>query len=248
VAHVVNYVEHGKEGKIEPPERPFFFFKPSNAVTHPEAPVVAPAITAKLDHEVELAVVVGRIGRDIPEERAYDYVGGYTILNDLSCRDLQRNEGAEGLSRRYGQNWIQGKGLDGCCPIGPCVVLGDEILEPYPLRITCRVNGEVRQDGSTDMMIFRVPRLMAEISRSLTLYPGDIVSTGSPAGGGVGTGKFLKPGDMVECEIERIGVLRNWIGENPSAHNPESLGAHRAAEQRRHESRLGRQASGKASA
>jgi len=216
LAHVVNYVEHGKEGNIQPPERPFFFMKPSSSVTHPEAPVFVPEITSKLDHEVELAVIVGRAGRDIPEAKAYDYVGGYTVLNDVSCRDLQRNAGAEGLSKRYGQNWTQGKGLDTCCPIGPCVVLSDELADPYPLDITCRVNGEIRQNASTDMMIFRIPKLLADISRSLTLYPGDIVSTGSPAGGGVGTGRFLKAGDVVECEIERIGVLRNPIVERNS--------------------------------
>jgi 2-keto-4-pentenoate hydratase/2-oxohepta-3-ene-1,7-dioic acid hydratase in catechol pathway len=217
LAHVVNYTEHGKEGNIQPPERPFFFMKPASSVTHPEAPIFVPAITDKLDHEVELAVVIGRAGRDIPATQAYDYVGGYTVLNDVSCRDLQRNAGAEGLSKRYGQNWTQGKGLDTCCPIGPCVVLGDELPEPYPLDITCRVNGEIRQNASTDVMIFRVPALLADISRSLTLYPGDIVSTGSPAGGGVGTGKFLKAGDVVECEIERIGVLRNPIVERNAA-------------------------------
>ena len=211
LAHVVNYFEHGAEANLTAPERPFFFYKPGSAVSNPGDPIIAHRMSAKADHEVELAVVIGRQGRDIPESGAYDFVGGYTVLNDVSFRDFQRNEGVEGLTRRYGQNWTQGKGLDGSCPIGPMLVLTDELADPYPLAIECRVNGEVRQKASTADMIYKVPQLVADISRGMTLYPGDIISTGTCAGGGVGTGKFLQPGDVVECEIERIGTLMNQV-------------------------------------
>jgi len=211
LAHVVNYVEHGVDDGIPPPSRPFFFYKPPSAVINPQDFIVSHANSQKLDHEVELAVVIGRAGRDIPTARAYEHVAGYTILNDVSFRDLQRNKGDTEIHRHYGQNWTQGKGLDASCPIGPSLVLRDELPEPYPLRISCRVNGKIAQDGTTADMVFKIPELIAEISSGMTLYPGDIVSTGSCAS--VPGAGFLKPGDMVECEIEKIGILRNEVIE-----------------------------------
>lgn len=211
LAHVVNYTEHGAEANLKAPEKPFFFYKPASSVSNPGDPIVAHSISNRLDHEVELAVLIGRRTLDVREEDAYAHVAGYTIANDVSFRDLQTNAGVESLTPRYGQNWTQGKGLDFASPIGPVVVLSDEMPAPYPLEISCRVNGEVRQRSNTDKMIFKVPRLIAEISRSMTLNPGDIIMTGTCAGGGVGTGKYLKPGDVVECEIERLGVLRNPV-------------------------------------
>jgi 2-keto-4-pentenoate hydratase/2-oxohepta-3-ene-1,7-dioic acid hydratase in catechol pathway len=211
LAHVVNYFEHGAEANLKAPEKPFFFYKPGSSVSNPGDPIVAHSMSSRLDHEVELAVIIGRRAFNVAEGDVYGYVAGYTIANDVSFRDLQTNVGFETLTPRYGQNWTQGKGLDFANPMGPVVVLSDEMPEPYPLDIACRVNGEIRQQSNTAHMIFKVPQLIAEISRGMTLYPGDVVLTGTCAGGGVGTGKYLRPGDVVECEIERIGILRNTV-------------------------------------
>lgn len=211
LAHVVNYFDHGAEANLKAPEKPFFFYKPSSSVSNPDDPIIAHSISSRLDHEVELAVVIGRMALNVREEDAYEYVAGYTIANDVSFRDLQTNAGFQSLTPRYGQNWTQGKGLDLACPMGPVLVLNDELPTPYPLQISCRVNGEVRQQASTADMIFKVPQLIADISRGMTLYPGDIILTGTCAGGGVGTGNFLKTGDVVECEIEKLGILRNAV-------------------------------------
>lgn len=211
LAHVVNYFEHGAEANLKAPEKPFFFYKPGSSVANPGDPIIAHAVSTKLDHEVELAVIIGRQTSNVAEDDVYAHIAGYTIANDVSYRDLQTNAGFTSLTPRYGQNWTQGKGLDFANPMGPVVVLTDEMPTPYPLNIACRVNGDVRQQSNTEHMIFKVPQLIADISRGMTLYPGDVVLTGTCAGGGVGTGKFLNPGDVVECEIENIGVLRNPV-------------------------------------
>jgi len=211
LAQVVNYPGHDEEAKVKIPAKPFFFQKPASSVANPGDPIVAHRDSRKLDHESELVVVIGRIGRNIAAADAYDYVAGYTVGNDVSYRDFQMNEDFPDLNASYGKNWTQGKGLDMACPIGPALVLSDELREPYPLRLICRVNGELRTDASTGDMIHKVPALIAEASRGMTLYPGDLIFTGTPMGSGLGTGRFLKPGDVVECEIERIGVLRNTV-------------------------------------
>jgi 2-keto-4-pentenoate hydratase/2-oxohepta-3-ene-1,7-dioic acid hydratase in catechol pathway len=208
---VVNYYGHDIDAKVKVPAKPFFFQKPASCVANPEDPITKHPISSKLDHEIEIGVVIGETGRDIPSELAYDYVGAYTIINDVSYRDLQMNEGLDDLNKSYGKNWTQGKGLDFSCPMGPLVVLADEMDQPYPLSMTCKVNGVVRQKASTQEMIYKIPALIAEISRSMTLHPGDVIATGTCAGGGLQDGKFLEPGDIVECEIERIGVLRNKV-------------------------------------
>jgi len=211
LAHVVNYWEHGEEANLNPPETPFFFYKPTSSVVHPGDAIIAHTASAKMDHEVELAAIIGQVCRDVPEDRADAVIAGYTVLNDVSYRDFQMIEGTPSMAKRYGKNWTQGKGLDHACPIGPWVVMADEMPSPYPLEIACRVNGEVRQHSTTGKMIHKLARQIADISRGMTLYPGDIVSTGTCEGGGVGTGQWLKPGDVVECEIERIGTLRNRV-------------------------------------
>ncbi len=211
LAHVVNYWEHGEEANLNPPETPFFFYKPASAVVNPGDAIIAHTASAKMDHEVELAAVIGRVCRDVPEERADAVIAGYTVLNDVSYRDFQMIEGHPSMAKRYGKNWTQGKGLDHACPIGPWVVMVDEMPSPYSLTIECRVNGEVRQHSTTGKMIHKLARQIADISRGMTLYPGDIVSTGTCEGGGVGTGHWLQPGDVVECEVERIGILRNTV-------------------------------------
>lgn len=211
LAHVVNYAEHGKEGGLTPPERPFFFWKHTSTVVGHGDPIVGHALSPKIDYEVELAVVIGRRGRDIPEAHAYDYVAGYTICNDVSFRDFQVNEAARSLTPRYGQNWVQGKALDRSCPLGPAIALTDEIPDPYPLDIVLRVNGRERQRDTTASMIFRVPQLIADISRGMTLVPGDVISTGTPSGSAIATGEWLAHGDLVECEIPPIGKLVNRV-------------------------------------
>lgn len=213
LAHVVNYTEHGKEGGgLTPPEQPFFFWKHGSTLVAPGDDIVGHATSPKIDYEAELAVIIGKRGRDIPAERAYAHVAGYTVANDVSFRDFQTNEMMRSLTARYGQNWVQGKALDASCPIGPWIACTDEIAEPYPLQITCRVNGEVRQNDSTESMVYKVPALIEMASKGMTLYPGDVVLTGTPAGSAIATGEYLKTGDWVECEIEGVGLLGNRVG------------------------------------
>lgn len=211
LCHVVNYLEHGAEANVEPPERPFFFYKPASAVVGPHDPIVAHRWSSEMDYEVELAAVVGTAGRDILAGEAYDHIAGYVVLNDVSYRDLQFNRAAPSLGARFGQNWTQGKGLDGSCPFGPWITLSDEVADPYPLRISAWVDGALRQDASTEQQIFRLPELVQSISRGMTLHPGDVIATGTPAGSAVGDQTYLRAGQTVRCEIERLGALVNEV-------------------------------------
>ena len=160
-------------------------------------------LTTRLDWEVELGAVIGLGGKDIPEAGALDHVFGYTIVNDISARELQFRT----------SQWFKGKSLDGSCPMGPVIVTTDEIRDPQRLRLRLSVNGTAKQDSNTSDMIFSVARIIADLSAGMTLEPGDCISTGTPQG--VGDGRkppeYLKPGDVMEAEIERIGVLRNPI-------------------------------------
>lgn len=205
----VNYMSHSTEDKVSAPKEPYFFGKFSNAIVGPDEPILIPAISDKVDYEVELAALIGKRGKNIPEDQVYDHIAGYTILNDVSFRDLQ------GWPPRtpsiLGQNWVRGKGLDSACPLGPFLITRDELPEPYPLKISLKVNGEVRQNSDTDMQIFKISELISHLSQGLTLEPGDIISTGTPSGVASSTGRFLKEGDIVEAEIEKIGVLRNPV-------------------------------------
>ena len=209
-----NYAEHFAEGKAfrpadaaqEIPEHPALFSKNPFAIIGPGAAIRHPApISDQLDYEVELAVVIGREGRDIKEGDALDVVFGYTIANDVSVRDVQRTW--------HGGQWFKGKNFDTHLPLGPWIVTKDEIPDPQALRITTRVNGVTKQDSNTKHMVFPVARIIAELSAGLTLHPGDVIITGTPEGVGMGRKppEWLKPGDVVEVEIERIGVLRNPI-------------------------------------
>jgi 2-keto-4-pentenoate hydratase/2-oxohepta-3-ene-1,7-dioic acid hydratase in catechol pathway len=206
-----NYLEHFEEGaKARPhvqemPAHPAFFTKQPLTVTGPYAPVPAHAgITRTLDWEVELAVVIGRGGRDIAQADAMKHVFGYTVANDVSAREVQR---------RHGQQWFKGKSLDGLLPMGPWLATADEIADPHDLRLSCRVNGVVKQDSNTRCMYFKIPRIIAELSAGLTLEPGDIILTGTPAGVGHARTppEFLRPGDVLETEIAGLGLLRNTI-------------------------------------
>jgi 2,4-didehydro-3-deoxy-L-rhamnonate hydrolase len=210
-----NYAEHFAEGKDfrpasapqEIPEHPALFSKNPFAIIGPDAAIRHPApISEQLDYEVELAVVIGREGRDIGEDDALDHVFGYTIANDVSVRDVQR--------AWHGGQWFKGKNFDTHLPLGPWIVTKDEIPDPQTLRITTRVNGVIKQDSNTRHMVFPVVRIIAELSAGLTLYPGDVIITGTPEGVGMGRKppEWLKPGDVVELEIEGIGLLRNEVG------------------------------------
>lgn len=203
-----NYLEHVKEGAAaretdaDIPKVPVFFTKAPTSVVGP-GDVPHPGVTERLDWEAELAVVIGKRGRDIAADRAFDYVFGYTAANDLSARDLQ-----------FGHSqWFKGKSLDGTCPLGPYVVTADQLGDPHDLEIECRVNDVVKQKSSTSLMIFNIPEIIESLSAGLTLEPGDVILTGTPAGVGFARTppEFLTPGDVVEVEIERIGVLRNRI-------------------------------------
>lgn len=196
-----NYAEHAAERGAAPPERPVFFTKPPTAVVGPGAPVVHHAATQALDYEVELAVVVGRPGRDLTPEAALLHVFGYTIVNDVTARDLQKAH----------QQWFKGKALDTFCPMGPALVTVDEVPDPQALGIRLRVNGQIRQEATTGQMIFDVATLLTVLSLGMTLEPGDILATGTPSGVGAATGAYLKPGDVMEAEIDSLGCLRNPV-------------------------------------
>ncbi|HMF51172.1 MAG TPA: fumarylacetoacetate hydrolase family protein [Candidatus Saccharimonadales bacterium] len=202
----INYREHVDEGararelEIKYPEWPVFFTKPATSVIGNLGKVVNHKVTTKLDWEVELAVVIGKKGRDIPKEKAYDYVFGYTVCLDMTARELQRQHG----------QWFKGKSLDTFCPMGPWIVHKSALPDPQQVRLICRVNGEVMQDGNTRDMIFDIPTTIQSLSAGLTLEPGDMISTGTPSGVGFARVPpvFLKPGDKVEGEVEGIGILQ----------------------------------------
>jgi 2-keto-4-pentenoate hydratase/2-oxohepta-3-ene-1,7-dioic acid hydratase in catechol pathway len=208
----LNYVSHGKEQSVAPPSTPYFFTKFRNTIVGPEDDILVPRISNKVDWEVELVVVIGKTGKYISKEKAMDYVAGYTVGNDISFRDLQFPPGWPQNLNALGQNWVKGKGLDTAFPLGPCLVTKEEIVDPYNLRISLSVNGDVRQDSTTAEMIFRIDSLIESLSNGITLRPGDIISTGTPFGVATFTGKpFLKSGDVVASTIESIGTLRNKV-------------------------------------
>jgi len=206
-----NYLDHFEEGKglrdasQTLPEHPVFFTKATHAVNGPyDAIRYDPKVSTSVDWECELAVIIGRRGRDIPEERALDFVFGFSVLNDTTARDLQQ--------KKHGGQWFKGKSLDGYCPMGPWIVTAGG-FDYDNQRLVTRVNGVVKQDGSTRQMYFKVPRIVSELSLGLTLEPGDIIATGTPPGIGYARKppEFLKPGDVMETEIAGIGVIRNTI-------------------------------------
>ena len=198
----LNYATHVNESNANPPSEPIVFMKPRTTIIGPYDDIVSPSITDQLDYEVELAVVIGKDCRRISENVALDYVLGYMVLNDVTARDLQRRE----------KQWFRAKGLDTYAPTGPWIVTKDE-LNIDNLQLTTKVNGDLRQDGSTKDMIFKVNFLISWLSQGMTLEPGDIISTGTPSGVGVFMKQptFLKEGDTVEAEVEGIGSLRNRV-------------------------------------
>lgn len=188
-----NYRAHAAELDNAVPEEPLLFFKPPSAIVPPEAPIVRPRGFERVDFEGELGVIIGRRCRRVSREAARDFVFGYTIVNDVTVRDLQKKDG----------QWTRAKGFDSFCPVGPVVATD---IDPTRLRVITRVDGQVRQDAPTSDMIFDIPTLIAVASRVMTLEPGDLIATGTPAGVGP-----LVAGNVVEVEIAGIGILRNPV-------------------------------------
>jgi 2,4-didehydro-3-deoxy-L-rhamnonate hydrolase len=205
-----NYLEHVKEGaraagrEMKLRNVPTFFTKAPTAIAAPGGTLqLSAGVSQEYDFEAELAVVIGAVCKDVPEREARHVVFGYTALNDVTARDLQRD---------YGQ-WFKGKSLDSTCPIGPWIVTPDEIGDPQALELRCRRNGIEKQHSNTSRMIFSIGRLIAELSKGMTLLPGDVIATGTPEGVGFARTppEFLADGDVLEIEIERIGTLRNAL-------------------------------------
>lgn len=208
----VNYVSHGKEQSVAPPTEPYFFTKFRNAIVGPGDDIVIPKVSKKVDWEVELAVIIGKKGKYILRESAMDYVAGYTVANDVSFRDLQFPAGWPEKPNPLGLDWVKGKSLDGAFPLGPWLVTKDEIQDPHNLKISLKVNGETKQDSTTAEMVVKIDRLIESASSGITLRPGDIISTGTPLGVAIFSGQpFLKPGDIVESTIDRVGTLANGV-------------------------------------
>jgi 2-keto-4-pentenoate hydratase/2-oxohepta-3-ene-1,7-dioic acid hydratase in catechol pathway len=209
----VNYSEHARETaaarnrSIEAPTQPILFTKATTTINGPYGDVVIdPTVSTEIDWEVELAVIIGQPGKNISEANAMAHVFGYTVLNDVTARDMQK---------RHVQ-YFKGKSLDGSCPMGPWIVTTDEIPDPHNLALRLKVNGVIKQEDNTAHMVFSIPQIIATLSLGMTLEPGDIIATGTPSGVGFTRvpPEFLKPGDMMETEIEGIGVLRNPIVGN----------------------------------
>ena len=203
----LNYAEHVKEGgkagaASNLPLVPIYFTKPPTAVTGPYDDIVYPKVTEKLDYEAELAFVVGKKGKNIPEEKVYDYIAGYMAFDDVSARDLQSKH----------QQWYRGKSIDTFAPMGPWIVTKDEVGDPQDLDLWCKVNGVERQHTNTSDMIFNIKKIVATLSAGITLEVGDIFATGTPSGVGMAHPLgLLKPGDVIEVGVEKIGSIKNRV-------------------------------------
>jgi len=220
----VNYAEHHREmdrgcdlparPKQDTTPRPFLM--PATAVADPGAEIPWPDFSREVDHEVELAVVIGRTARRIRPDQAAGCIAGYTIANDISARSVTHAAGRAERPKDGFFDWLHGKWADGFCPLGPWLVTADEVGDPQALDIELTVDGEVRQKSSTRHMIFSVRELVAFCSHLMTLTPGDVIATGTPSGVGKATGKLLRPGQRVTCRIEKIGELTNTLGQPPA--------------------------------
>ena len=202
----LNYKDHAEEQGKDIPDEPIIFMKPRTAIIGPDQPIVRPKLVEQLDYEAELAIVIGEKGKNIPVSEAKKYIFGYTAFNDVSARDIQFKD----------KQWTRGKSFDTFAPMGPCITTADQIEDPNNLGVRTRVNGELRQNSSTRNMVFNVYEVVYHLSQVMTLEPGDIIATGTPAGVGVfmkPKPKFLSPGDLVEVEIEKIGTLRNMVSK-----------------------------------
>ncbi|MEM0373365.1 MAG: fumarylacetoacetate hydrolase family protein, partial [Sulfolobales archaeon] len=205
-----DFRSHSREASTPPPPEPYFFIKPSNSVIGKDDYIIIPKGLKRVDYEGEIAIIIGKRGKYIPESKALDYVFGFSIANDVSFRDYQFPE-----RHPYGLNWVMGKALDTGLPLGPWIVTKDEVLEGYgefKLEIKTFVNGKLVQHGSTEDMIFSIEKLISYLSQGITLEPGDVITTGTPAGVAEFSDKiYLKDGDVVEVEVSKIGKLRNFV-------------------------------------
>jgi 2-keto-4-pentenoate hydratase/2-oxohepta-3-ene-1,7-dioic acid hydratase in catechol pathway len=199
----LNYRDHAEEQRKPLPDKPLLFAKAPSALIGPGEPIILPENEPEVDYEVELAFIIGRRARRVPAARAFDYILGYTIFNDVTGRLAQRTE----------RQWLRAKGFETFAPMGPWIVTTDEIADPHALKLECRVNGELRQQSRTDQLIFKLPFLVEYLSRDMTLEPGDVISTGTPGGVGVYRDPpvYLKAGDVISLEIEGIGRLENPV-------------------------------------
>lgn len=197
----LNYADHARETGVELPARPLLFCKATTCIVGPGDPVISPPGDVHLDHEAELAIVIGRPGRNVEPGEAASLIGGFSCFNDISERVAQKGDG----------QWFRGKSHDSFGPLGPWVVTPDEVGDPHDLAIACTVNGEVRQQSNTANLVFGVEQIVSYCSQAFTLEPGDVIATGTPAGAGLGTGRWLQPGDSVTVEIEGLGSLTNPI-------------------------------------
>lgn len=198
-----NYAEHAKEGGFENPEKPLIFCKTPNALSGPFDPIILPKSSGQIDWEVELAVVIAKQGKSIRKADAFSYIAGFTVMNDVSGREAQFSD----------SQWFRGKSFDTFAPAGPMLVTPDQIENIHNLRLVSKVDGKIMQDGNTRDMIFDIPTIIEDISEDITLIPGDIISTGTPAGVGIFRDPpvVLKPGNVVECCIENIGSIINKV-------------------------------------
>ena len=201
----LNYVDHAAESNSAVPDEPIFFMKPRTAIIRPNQKIVKPTFVKRLDYEGELAIVMGKTAKNVPVSEAKKYIFGYTILNDVSARDIQFKDG----------QWTRGKSFDTFAPTGPCITTADQLRDTENLAIRTWVNGELRQNGTTKNMVFNVSEIVYHLSRVMTLEPCDVIATGTPAGVGFAMKpkKFLRHGDVVCIEIEGIGVLENTVEE-----------------------------------
>ena len=200
VALGLNYALHAKEGNFQVPKEPIIFSKAGSSVIGPGEPIRIPRGLGRIDHEAELAVIIGRKATQVKRKDALKYVAGFTVLNDVSARDLQTKD----LEKKY--PWFRSKSFDTFTPLGPWMVTTEEFRMPIHLDVECRVNGKIRQKANTKYMVFDIPTQIEFISRLITLEPGDIISTGTPEGIGP-----IKNGDTVTCRVERIGELKNPV-------------------------------------
>ncbi len=207
----LNYRKHAAEAGMAVPEVPILFMKATSSLSGPYDPIFIPRNSRKTDWEVELAVVIGKMAKYVPVENAMDHVAGYCLHNDVSERDFQLNHGGQ---------WVKGKSADNFAPLGPFLATKEEIPDPHQLRLWLKLNGKILQDSSTSDLIFDIPTIVSHISQYMTLLPGDVISTGTPAGVGMGLKpepKYLEHGDVVELGIEGLGISRQVAINDPEA-------------------------------
>ena len=202
----LNYINHAEEQGTSASEDPTLFMKPRTAINGPYDEIIKPKWVNQLDYECELAVVIGKRGKEILESEAMKYILGYMVINDVSARDIQYKD----------KQWTRGKSFDTFAPLGPWITTADEIRDPHRLTIKTLVNGEIRQNSSTEKMFIKIPQIICSLSRVMTLEPGDVIATGTPAGVGIWmkpTPRFLKDGDVVEMSISGLGSIKNMISQ-----------------------------------